>query len=87
MMRLLKKFLTIGIIGGVIFVGIGDSFLPKPLSTYSRNARNTINAKLLGLMPHQKKLDKLKENVREHSDPSLTVDRTMEKLKKGNTTP
>lgn len=51
MFKILKKILVVGIIGGVIFVGIGDSFLPKPLSTYSLNARNMINAKLITLIP------------------------------------
>ena len=51
MLKLLRKLLTVGIIGGIIFVGIGDKFLPKPLSTYSFNTRNLINAKLITLMP------------------------------------
>jgi len=51
MFKLLRKLLTVGIIGGIIFVGIGDKFLPKPLSTYSLNSRNMINAKLITLMP------------------------------------
>jgi hypothetical protein len=51
MFKLLRKLLTVGIIGGIIFVGIGDKFLPQPLSTYSFNTRNLINAKLITLMP------------------------------------
>jgi hypothetical protein len=51
MLKLLRKLLTVGIIGGIIFVGIGDKFLPKPLSTYSLNSRNMINAKLITLIP------------------------------------
>jgi hypothetical protein len=51
MFKLLRKLLTVGIIGGIIFVGIGDKFLPKPLSTYSLNSRNMINAKLITLIP------------------------------------
>jgi len=35
MFKLFQKLLTFGIIGGIIFVGIGDKFLPKPLGTYS----------------------------------------------------
>ncbi|MEB3311318.1 MAG: hypothetical protein VKJ02_13915 [Snowella sp.] len=85
MMRLLKKLLTISIIGGIIFVGIGDRFLPKPLSAYSRDTRNALNAKLLGLMPQQKKVDRLKERVKDHSDPGRIYDRGMEKMEKGNT--
>jgi len=51
MFILFQKLLTVSIIGGIIFVGIGDKFLPKPLSTYSFNTRNVINAKLVTLMP------------------------------------
>lgn len=54
MLGLLKKLVMIGIVGGIIFVGVGDSFLPKPLDTYSRNAREVINAKMIGLMPNPK---------------------------------
>ena len=54
MFKLLRKLLTVGIIGGIIFVGIGDKFLPKPLSTYSLNSRNMINAKLITLMPNSR---------------------------------
>ena len=51
MFKLVRKLLTVGIMGGIIFVGIGDKFLPKPLSTYSLNTRNMVNAKLITLMP------------------------------------
>jgi hypothetical protein len=54
MFKLFQKLLTVGIIGGIIFVGIGDQFLPKPLSTYSLNTRNMVNAKLITLMPKPK---------------------------------
>ncbi|MGL5032279.1 MAG: hypothetical protein ACRC6M_00585 [Microcystaceae cyanobacterium] len=50
-MRLFKTLLTFSIISGVIFISLGDRFLPKPLSTYSAIARNTINQKLLGFTP------------------------------------
>jgi len=51
MFKLFQKLLPVGIIGGIIFVGIGDKFLPKPLSSYSLNTRNMINAKLITLIP------------------------------------
>jgi len=54
MFKLFRKLLTVGIIGGIIFVGIGDKFLPKPLSTYSLNTRNVINAKLITLIPNSR---------------------------------
>lgn len=53
-MRLFKTLLTFSIIGGVIFISLGDKFLPKPLNTYSAITRNTINKKLLGFMPDPK---------------------------------
>lgn len=84
-MRLLKKLLAVSIIGGIIFVAIGDRFLPKPLNTYSQNTRNVLNAKLLGLMPQQKKVDRLKERVKNHTDPERIYDRGMDQMEKGNT--
>ena len=54
MFRVLKALLGITLIGGVIFVGIGDKFLPKPLNTYSLNTRNAINQKLMSLAPNPK---------------------------------
>ncbi|BAY22138.1 hypothetical protein NIES2100_19010 [Calothrix sp. NIES-2100] len=35
----------------LIFVGFGDSFLPKPLSTASLHTRTTINQFFVGLFP------------------------------------
>ena len=78
-MRLIKTLLTIGIIGGVFFVGIGDRFLPKPLSTYSRNTRNSINQKLLTWMPkpnpkrpsaeREKQVEELERNAGQEASP------------------
>ena len=78
-MRLIKTFLTIGIIGGVFFIGIGDRFLPKPLSIYSRNARNSINQQLLTWMPkpnpkrpsaeREKQVEELERNARGEASP------------------
>ena len=51
MFKLFQKLLTVGIIGGIIFVGIVDKFLPKPLRTYRFYSRNMINAKLITLIP------------------------------------
>ncbi|HAC65637.1 MAG TPA: hypothetical protein DCF68_19425 [Cyanothece sp. UBA12306] len=53
-MRSLKSLLTVGFILGLIFIWIGDSFLPKPLSTVSRNTRTKINNVLLGFTPDPK---------------------------------
>lgn len=78
-MRLVKTLLTIGIIGGVFFIGIGDQFLPKPLSTYSRNTRNSINQTLLTWMPkpnpkrpsaeREKQVEELERNARGEASP------------------
>jgi len=38
----------------VVFVGMGDRFLPKPLNTMSFNTRNAINQTLMGLSPKLK---------------------------------
>ncbi|OKH52988.1 hypothetical protein NIES2101_12955 [Calothrix sp. HK-06] len=35
----------------LIFVGFGDSFLPKPLSTASYQTRTTINNFVIGMFP------------------------------------
>jgi hypothetical protein len=62
MFKLFQKLLTVGIMGGIIFVGIGDKFLPKPLSTYSFNTRNMINAKLITLMPKPRSVERRKKS-------------------------
>ena len=83
MFKLLKNLLIVGIIGGTIFVGIGDSFLPKPLSTYSRNARHTVNGKMLGLMPPPKRINKFNEKIRDQTDPERSIDRALDTLEPG----
>ncbi|WP_460200087.1 hypothetical protein [Scytonema sp. NUACC21] len=35
----------------LVFVGFGDSFLPKPLSSASLNTRTTLNNWMIGLFP------------------------------------
>lgn len=35
----------------IIFIGLGDSFLPDPLAKASYNARSEINEIFLGLFP------------------------------------
>lgn len=46
-----KGNLTIIIIAVLVCIGFGDSFLPKPFSTYSLQTRNTINQLVIGLFP------------------------------------
>jgi hypothetical protein len=52
--KLLWSILPLLIFGGVIFVGIGDRFLPPPLKTLSQIARQTMNQKLLEFLPKPK---------------------------------
>jgi len=40
----------------VLFVGVGDSFLPQPLSTYSRSSRTAINKYFLSFFPKKQPL-------------------------------
>lgn len=35
----------------LLFIGFGDSFLPKPFSDYSFQTRSTINGFVIGLFP------------------------------------
>jgi hypothetical protein len=46
-----KGNMTLLFIVGLIFVGFGDSFLPKPLSTASYQTRTTINNFVIGMFP------------------------------------
>jgi hypothetical protein len=39
------------IVLSLVFIGFGDSFLPKPLSTTSRDTRNALNGFVIGLFP------------------------------------
>ncbi|MFN5516070.1 MAG: hypothetical protein ACK5CA_15355 [Cyanobacteriota bacterium] len=52
--KLLMKILPPVIIGGVIFVGVGDKFLPQPLKSASADTREQINKALLQMMPKPK---------------------------------
>jgi hypothetical protein len=35
----------------ILFIALGDRFLPQPLSGASLNTRNTLNQKIVGLFP------------------------------------
>jgi hypothetical protein len=49
------KTLTLSIAGiALAFVLVGDRVLPKPVSTYSLNARTSMSKVLAGLVPHLK---------------------------------
>ncbi len=67
-MRLLKSWLTIAFVLGLIFIGIGDTFLPEPLSNVSKNTRTRVNQMLLKLTPNpqiRNPNDSLSEQVEE----------------------
>ncbi len=51
-MRPMKSLLIVAFVLGLAFISMGDSFLPKPLSTVSKNTRSQINQVLLGFMPN-----------------------------------
>ncbi len=42
---------------GLTFIGIGDNFLPQPLSNVSSNTRSSVNQFLMGLFPDKKAID------------------------------
>lgn len=46
-----KANMTLVFIVGLIFIGFGDSFLPKPLSTVSYQTRASINSFVIGMFP------------------------------------
>jgi hypothetical protein len=47
-----KSLWKIGIILALIFITVGDRFLPQPLSTASWKTRTSINQIFLGLIPN-----------------------------------
>ena len=69
-----SKFLIFFLIVGLLFIGIGDIFLPQPLSNISSKTRSSVNGFLMGLFPDKKPInpyeqtDKLLQEVREQRD-------------------
>ncbi|MGA1623765.1 MAG: hypothetical protein ACO36E_13720 [Synechocystis sp.] len=49
--KLVRQLTIPAAIAGFVFVGFGDQFLPQPWKAYSKNTRETINQKLLGVVP------------------------------------
>lgn len=49
-----KGNMTLFVFLMLLFVGCGDSFLPKPLSTASLQTRTTINNFVIGMFPSWK---------------------------------
>ncbi|MGB3207868.1 MAG: hypothetical protein WBB28_23030 [Crinalium sp.] len=71
-----KSISTIVVILAVLFISVGDRFLPKPLNTASVQSRASLNNFLVGLFPAwkpktkpsertQKAIDKLEKNPQE----------------------
>lgn len=47
-----KRFISVILLFGALgFVTVGDIFLPRPWSSYSRNTREQINRLIVSLMP------------------------------------
>lgn len=57
----------------LIFVGFGDAFLPKPLSTASATARSHVNQFIIGLFPYIDPID----------NPHKRTEGEIENLEKG----
>lgn len=74
----MKTIATIIFVLSLIFIGIGDSFLPKPLSTISKNTRTQVNKILLSFTPdtdfekpskqRDQQVDDMEERVRGNRD-------------------
>ncbi len=70
-MNLKSNLLMSCLFVGLLFVGMGDNFLPEPLSNVSSNTRSSVNQFLMGLFPDkepinanertEKVIDKLEE--------------------------
>lgn len=60
----LKYWFDLGYLGILIFIGFGDSFLPKPLSTHSKNIREEIHQTIISWVSddHKKDSEDLIEN-------------------------
>ncbi|BAY61372.1 hypothetical protein NIES22_14370 [Calothrix brevissima NIES-22] len=69
-----KKANTWFILLSLIFIGFGDSFLPKPLSTASFQARTKINEFIIGLFP----------DWEPKTNPYSRTERALEETEKGS---
>ena len=57
-----NPLIILSLLLSVLFVGIGDRFLPEPMKSASLNTRTTINKHLMGLFPTRE--SKLKPHER-----------------------
>lgn len=60
-----KTFVTGLLVIGVIFVAVGDRFLPQPLSGASQNTRTSLNQFMIGLFPQSKLKQTIKQRNQE----------------------
>ncbi len=49
--KILRPISILAVITGLVFISIGDMFLPDPWATYSKNTREQINQRLMGAAP------------------------------------
>ncbi len=47
----MKTLWKVAVILGVLFISLGDRFLPQPLADYSTASREQLQQAMLGLMP------------------------------------
>ncbi len=83
-MSVLKTLFTLTAIVSIIFIGFGDQFLPKPLNTYSRNSRDAINQRLLGLFDGETKPKEgsIIDKVHKNSNPDAYFDKSLKEAER-----
>lgn len=64
-----KTLVTGLLVLGVIFIGVGDRFLPQPLSNASLNTRKGIDRFMIGLFPQSK----LKQTIEQRNQKSRNL--------------
>jgi len=71
--KILRPISIVAVIGGLFFISIGDMFLPDPWASYSKNTREQINQKLMGIVPNPeiKKPSRLREKQVEQLNKTM----------------
>jgi len=64
-----KTLITSLLILGIIFVAVGDRFLPQPLNSASQNTRKGINEFMIGLFPQSK----LRQTIQQRNQESRNL--------------
>ncbi|ACK70478.1 hypothetical protein PCC7424_2050 [Gloeothece citriformis PCC 7424] len=61
-----KTFFSLAILFTLIFIAWGDQIFPKPISDYSRNTRNKLEQRILGIFSNTKSIrNKREEQLKE----------------------